>query len=278
MIVDKTGEGLLLGRQVPVSERYSPQLLFPISRSQARDQLGLDGQALPFTGMDIWHAYELSWLDENGRPVSWVGRFYIPANSRYLVESKSFKLYLNSLNNERLASAEAARELICADVSHCAGAPVSLELLSVEASGLTGQPLPGQCLDHLHACYKDEAPVASMLVPGQDERTQRRGMSVHTHLLRSLCPVTGQPDWASVWIDMRGGVLDKCSLLHYLLCYRNHQEFHEQCVERIFRDIQQVCEPSELHVQAFYTRRGGLDITPFRSTGQRQPLPRMNRQ
>lgn len=267
-------KGLLLGRQVPVSDRYAPELLYPIPRALARDELGLDAASLPFAGVDIWHAYELSWLDSRHRPVAWVGRFRIPADSSHLVESKSFKLYLNSLNGECFDSDAAATARICADIGAAAGAAVSLELFAVDDPALAGVALPGDCMDSLEAAWSDREPEVSQLIPqgGTDDQ------ELHTHLLRSLCPVTGQPDWASVWVRLEGARLEPRSLLDYLLAYRNHQEFHEQCVERIFRDLQMACAPRGLHVQAFYTRRGGLDITPFRSTGGREPLPRMNRQ
>jgi 7-cyano-7-deazaguanine reductase len=267
------GREPLLGRQVPVREHYAPELLHPIPRSLARDSLGIDSSALPFTGVDIWHAYELSWLGANQRPVSRVGRFSIPADSSHLVESKSFKLYLNSLNGECFESEQAAVERICSDVSAAAGAGVALDLIAVDDPALAGQSLPGECLDHLPGRWRGGEPDSAQL-----QGAGSGSMEVHTHLLRSLCPVTGQPDWASVWICAEGAALEPVSLLDYLLAFRNHQEFHEQCVERIFCDIRRVCAPGALHVQAFYTRRGGMDITPFRSTGSREPLPRMNRQ
>ncbi|GAB3276912.1 NADPH-dependent 7-cyano-7-deazaguanine reductase QueF [Parahaliea aestuarii] len=272
-MADTNDEGLLLGRQVPVSEHYAPELLYPIPRRLARDALGIDASALPFEGVDLWHAYELSWLDGQGRPVSRVGRFSVPAHSANLVESKSFKLYLNSLNQESFESDDEAVQRICTDLSAAAGAEVGLTLFAPDDPGLAGQALPGACLDDLPGRWRAGEPDASQLAQGR-----AGAMEVHTHLLRSLCPVTGQPDWASVWIAMTGASVDGVSLLNYLLAYRNHQEFHEQCVERIFLDLQSACAPAELHVQAFYTRRGGLDITPFRSTGGRLPLPRMNRQ
>ncbi|WP_116365030.1 NADPH-dependent 7-cyano-7-deazaguanine reductase QueF [Parahaliea mediterranea] len=272
-MADTNDNGLLLGRQVPVSEHYAPELLYPIARRQARDDLGINEAALPFTGVDLWHAYELSWLDGQGRPVSRVGRFSVPAHSANLVESKSFKLYLNSLNQEVLADDNAAIARICHDLSAAAGADVSLTLFAPDDPALAGRRLPGECLDPLPGRWQGGEPDA-----GQLQRASANSLQVHTHLLRSLCPVTGQPDWASVWIAMEGASVEPLSLLNYLLAYRNHQEFHEQCVERIFRDLSAACAPSGLHIQAFYTRRGGLDITPFRSTGGRQPLPRMNRQ
>jgi 7-cyano-7-deazaguanine reductase len=272
-MADSDETGLLLGRQVPVTEHYAPELLYRIPRAIAREALGIDGDALPFGGVDLWHAYELSWLDANRRPVARVGRFSIPAHSSHLVESKSFKLYLNSLNGEYFDSEEAASAQICRDVGAAAGADIALTLFSIDDPALAGQALPGTCLDDLPGRWLGREPDVAQL-----EQVGEGDMEAHTHLLRSLCPVTGQPDWASVWIRSEGGELEPTSLLEYLLAYRNHQEFHEQCVERIFRDLQQACSPRALHVQAFYTRRGGLDITPFRSTGGVDPLPRMNRQ
>lgn len=274
MASDSGDKNLLLGKAVAVSERYAPDLLYPIPRSEARDRLGLDATALPFSGEDIWHAYELSWLDGRGRPEAFVGRFRIPADSPNLVESKSFKLYLNSLNHESFASQEEAAARICADIGQVAGAAVKLEMLAVDDPALAGKALPGDSLDHLDVAWEPGEPDGSMLRLTGDAAE----MQLHTHLLRSLCPVTGQPDWASLWLHCEGRGLDRVSLLRYLLAYRNHQEFHEQCVERIFRDLSAVCDPRFLHLQAFYTRRGGLDITPFRSTGGRAPLPRLNRQ
>jgi 7-cyano-7-deazaguanine reductase len=231
---------------------------------------------VPFYGVDLWHAYEMSWLDATGKPLARVGRFSVPASSPSIVESKSFKLYLNSLNSLRFASEAEASATITADISSVAGATVTLELLSVEDPALAGATLTGQCLDEL----------AVSAVPAQPDVEQlqlRAGQPVeetlYSHLLRSLCPVTGQPDWASVWIHYRGKPLDHSALLHYLLAYREHQEFHEQCVERMFRDLSLRCEPDMLQVQAFYTRRGGLDINPFRTTDPNaQALPRLNRQ
>ncbi len=275
-------EGMLLGRQVAGSDHYAPELLCPIPRRLAREQLGLTEQMLPFDGVDLWHAYELSWLDGAGRPQAFVGRFSIPASTPNLIESKSFKLYLNSLNNERYASAEAAVQVICRDLSEAAGGPVTLELFSIDAQALAGRPLPGECLDHLPVSWSAQEPDVSQLQLSEDSTagTIPAGtMEVFTHLLRSLCPVTGQPDWASVWIKLEGRqLINQASLLDYLLSYRNHQEFHEQCVERIFRDLMTVSEPRALQVQAFYTRRGGLDITPYRSNGAVTSLPRMIRQ
>lgn len=267
-------EGLLLGRHTPVLDSYAPQLLYPIPRSEARDRLGL-GDPLPFTGVDWWHAYELSWLDTTGRPVARVGRFSVPASSPNMVESKSFKLYLNSLNNMRFDGDEQAVATMIADIGAVAGEPVSLQLWQADDAALAGASLPGTCLDDLDVSVDAGEPEAAMLAAGPQATEEQ----LYSHLLRSLCPVTGQPDWATLWLHYRGPTLDHSALLRYIVAYRQHQEYHEQCVERMFRDIQQCCSPDFLHIQAFYTRRGGLDINPFRSTDPAAlPRARLNRQ
>jgi len=267
--------GLLLGRHTPVLQEYAPQILHAIPRINARRQLGLS-EPWPFHGVDLWHAYEMSWLDARGKPVARVGRFSVPASSPNMVESKSFKLYLNSLNNTRFASDEEARNTIVADVSAVAGDTVSLALGTVEDASLRGSKLPGVCLDEMQVETWSGEPQALQLQIAAGRIVEE---TLYSHLLRSLCPVTGQPDWATLWLHYRGAPIERSSLLQYILAYRDHQEFHEQCVERMFRDIAQRCEPEFLHVQAFYTRRGGLDINPFRSTSaDASPLPRLNRQ
>jgi len=265
---------MLLGKYTPVVDQYSPELLYSIPRAQGRATLGLAG-TLPFHGADLWHAYEMSWLDGEGKPVVAVGRFHVPADSPHIVESKSFKLYLNSLNSSRFVSVERVRETVLADISGAAGAPVELELLSVDAAELSGYALKGACLDDLEIEVTEAEPEAGIIRAGEAVVEE----SLYTHLLRSLCPVTGQPDWATVWIHYRGRAVDRNSLLTYLVAFRRHREFHEQCVERIFVDLQQTLSPESLQVQAFYTRRGGLDISPFRCTEPDSlPLPRLDRQ
>jgi 7-cyano-7-deazaguanine reductase len=266
---------MLLGRHTPVVQEYSPHLLYAIPRATARLTLGLR-EPLPFHGVDVWHAYEMSWLDHTGKPVVWVGRFAVPAASPNLIESKSFKLYLNSLNSTRFPSDEAARATIIADLSRVAGATVTLELFAVGAAALAGMRLSGACLDSLSITPWTGEPTAAQL-DVHPERTVEE--VVFSHLLRSLCPVTGQPDWATVWLHYRGAAIVRSALLQYIIAYRQHQEFHEHCVERMFRDITLRCAPEFLHIQAFYTRRGGLDINPFRSTDiNARPLPRLDRQ
>ncbi len=266
---------LLLGRQTPLIEDYSPQLLYPIARGEARSALGITG-AIPFYGVDVWHAYEISWLDSLGKPQSRVGRFTVPCTSPNLVESKSFKLYLNSLNSFTFDSDSSAKTCIEDDISAIAGEAVSLTLLLPDDPILAGHSLDGVCLDTLEVSIAAREPAADMIkVSGTRQKEER----LYSHLLRSLCPVTGQPDWASVWIHYCGGAIDHKSLLRYIIAYRHHQEFHEHCVERMFRDVEARCDASFLHIQAFYTRRGGLDISPYRSTeSDTRAQPRLNRQ
>jgi 7-cyano-7-deazaguanine reductase len=275
MTGQRDDKGMLLGRQVPAARVYDPGLLYPIPRSASRESLGMD--VVPH-GVDLWHAYEMSWLDKTGKPLVRVGRFTVPVSSANIVESKSFKLYLNSLNNERFDSEADAVARIVSDVSAVVGEAVDLEVLPVDDPSLSGASLSGECLDALPVVpdgqHEPEAGMLSLIDGGSVVEEQ-----LYSHLLRSLCPVTGQPDWASVWVHYRGKALDRELLLMYLLAFRDHHEFHEQCVERMFHDIRSICTPDFLHVQGLYTRRGGMDINPFRSTDPRaRPLPRMNRQ
>ncbi|PLW83295.1 NADPH-dependent 7-cyano-7-deazaguanine reductase QueF [Kineobactrum sediminis] len=259
---------LLLGKQTPVVDHYAPELLFPIPRQEGREQLGLVAP-LPFEGADIWHAYELSWLDANDKAQARVGRFSVPAGSPNLVESKSFKLYLNSLNNAVFADDAAACACITGDLSAAAGANVTLALFPVDDPALAGGQLPGICIDGAPGRWPRREPEAAMLQCSSADVVEEK---LYSHLLRSLCPVTGQPDWATLWLHYRGPALEHAALLSYILAYREHQDFHEQCVERIFRDLQKCVAPEFLHLQAFYTRRGGLDINPYRSSGGGMPL------
>ena len=260
-------EALLLGKQVPAATQYAPELLYPIPRREGRAGLGLAGQ-LPFEGIDVWHAYELSWLDSQDKALARVGRFPISASTPNLVESKSFKLYLNSLNNTVFDDEAAALACIVRDVSAAAGGEVALAVFAPDDPALTGAQPDGLCIDSAAGRWPRREPVASMLQCAPGSVVEER---LYSHLLRSLCPVTGQPDWATLWLHYRGPALDHAALLSYILAYREHQDFHEQCVERIFCDLQQACQPEFLHLQAFYTRRGGLDINPFRSSGGGEP-------
>ncbi len=249
---------LPLGREVAYPQYYDPALLCPIPRTLARDALGL-GTPLPFHGHDRWHLYELSWLDAHGCPRVATATLHVPADSPQLIESKSLKLYLNSLNASRFASAHDVQQRLELDLTAAAGSPVTL------AFGLP--PLAeanGECIDDTQPHIERYGPPDATLLAC--DRTQLIEETLVSHLLKSNCPVTGQPDWASVSIHYRGPRLDRAALLAYLVSYRDHAEFHEQCVERIHRDIGAQCTAQWLSVEARYTRRGGLDINPWRAT------------
>jgi len=259
-----------LGREVRYPDQYDASLLFPIPRAAARSQIGIDEAALPFTGHDRWHAYELSWLSPGGLPQVAVATFQVPCTSPNLIESKSFKLYLNSLNAARFASAAAVREVLERDLSACAGAPVTVafELPPASAAGVAVS-IDGQEL----AIDSYGPPQAGYLAADAGNLVEE---VLSSALLKSNCPVTGQPDWASVDIAYRGPAIDRAGLLRYLVSFRDHAEFHEQCVERIFADISARCAPQWLSVHARYTRRGGLDINPVRCSAG-APLPAASR-
>ncbi|TCO77837.1 NADPH-dependent 7-cyano-7-deazaguanine reductase QueF [Chromatocurvus halotolerans] len=268
---------LLLGRQVEYTDVYTPQLLQPIPRQQGRAALGLESGALSFYGEDVWHAYELSWLDPGGRPRVAAARLVIPAFSPNLVESKSLKLYLNSVNNTVFRDETALQRTLADDISAAVGAAVELELLSCDDPNLAGIQAPGECIDGAAFSAPEGEPSASLLLRSTPESIVTQVL--HSHLLRSLCPVTAQPDWATLVVKYTGPLLDPASLLQYVVAFRRHQEFHEQCVERIFCDIRAALSPEALSVHALYTRRGGLDICPWRSTeGGAAPRFRLNRQ
>lgn len=255
-----------LGKSSDYVDTYSPQLLCPIPRLVSRQLLGLDAVSLPFFGGDIWNAYELSWLNSNGKPVVALAQFYVPCDSENIVESKSFKLYLNSFNQTRFDSVEKLAETLIKDISSAVGKRIELKILPVQQWHTQQlETLPGWCLDDLDIVVERYTPDPQLLYcsAAADAPVAER---LFTHLFRSLCPVTGQPDWASVHISYRGKAIDRAGLLAYLVGFRQHQDFHEQCVERIFVDILANCKPSELTVCANFVRRGGLDINPYRST------------
>lgn len=258
-----TPEHSQLGKPVDYRAEYDPSLLFAIARAGNRATLGV-GDALPFHGIDIWNAYELSWLDTRGKPRVALAEFRIPADSPNLIESKSFKLYLGSLAQQRIAGSEAVHAMLVRDLSAAAGAAVSVMLSALTASAMPLQALAGEVIDDLSLQIDHYGPPrAEFLQHDADSVVEE---SLVSHLLRSNCPVTGQPDWGSVQISYRGPRIDRAGLLRYLVSYRQHSDFHEHCVERIFVDVLQRCAPTQLSVYARYTRRGGLDINPWRST------------
>jgi 7-cyano-7-deazaguanine reductase len=260
-----------LGREVAYPTGYDRTLLFPIPRAGARAELGLaGGAALPFAGHDRWHAYELGWLDGRGKPRAAAATLHVPASSPNLVESKSLKLYLNSLNGVRFDSDDALRARIIEDLSACAGAAVAFDFgLPPMAGGRDAGE--GQSLDAIEADFDAYGPPDAAYLSADGETTVDEYL--RSDLLKSNCPVTGQPDWASVHLRYRGPRIDRTGLLRYLVSFREHAEFHEQCVERIFLDVLQRCRPASLSVEARYTRRGGLDINPWRGSVGMPPPP-----
>lgn len=263
-----------LGKDVEYIDTYNPGLLFPIARQQSRDSLGIASDQLPFTGVDIWNAYELSWLTKKGKPQVACAEFRFPCESVAIVESKSFKLYLNSLNQTAFTDQAELQSQIAKDLSSCVGATVEVIIRDVATSNAISR-LQGVCLDDIDISMTSYSPDPVLL----SSAGQKVEETLYSHLLRSLCPVTAQPDWASVEIRYSGCSIDHAGLLKYLIGYRQHQEFHEQCVERIFNDITSRCQPEQLSVRAFYTRRGGMDINPLRSNKALSPVNiRLNRQ
>jgi 7-cyano-7-deazaguanine reductase len=262
-----------LGQSVAYADRYDPGLLFPIPRAPNRAELGI-GDALPFHGVDVWNAYELSWLDLRGKPEVAIGQFRVPADSPAIIESKSFKLYLNSFNRERLSDADAVRERLVGDLSAAAGARVEVDLTT--ASGFANVPFgepDGESIDGQALDIDDYGPPNADLLKNADDGSNAAECLV-SNLLKSNCPVTGQPDWASVQIRYEGARIDRAGLLRYLVSFREHAEFHEHCVERLFVDLMHRCAPTSLTVYARYTRRGGLDINPWRSSHPGKPVNR----
>jgi len=258
-----------LGQSVSYVSQYDPTLLFPIARSHNRAALNLADDKLPFTGVDLWNAYELSWLDAKGKPRIAMATFSVPADSPNIIESKSFKLYLNSFNQTRLVNSAALRGRLERDLSAAAGAPVGLDFfLPQRFSELQMGELDGIYIDKLDIEIDTYEPAPEVLRTRPGDMVEE---TLASRLLKSNCPVTGQPDWASVQIRYRGAPIDRESLLRYIVSFRQHAEFHEHCVERIYTDIMHACRPELLTVYARYTRRGGLDINPWRSNFESAP-------
>ncbi|WNC73729.1 NADPH-dependent 7-cyano-7-deazaguanine reductase QueF [Thalassotalea psychrophila] len=260
-------KSLLLGKSTEYKSIYAPDLLQGVPRSLNRDDLNLQ-DSLPFYGEDVWYGYELSWLEPNGKPVVAVAEFRVPCTSENLVESKSFKLYLNSFNQTCFDSWQDVENALIKDLSETAKAPVKVTLFAVDNC-------PALAISNIDAVKIDDIDIsidsyefdrtilsqAAAITAGKDVSEY-----LVSHLLKSNCLITNQPDWGSVYITYTGKQIDHALLLKYLISFRQHNEFHEQCVERIFTDIMEFCQPESLTVFARYTRRGGLDINPFRSS------------
>lgn len=266
-----------LGKTSAYQTQYDPSLIFPIPRAEKRAEIGLkivDGKAvnLPFFGMDFWNAYEVSWLNLRGKPQVAIVTAFAPADSPNIVESKSFKLYLNSFNQTKLAGTDALLSLLQTDLSNGFGAPVQVSITPQDQFGKSAfQEFDGLLLDRLDIEVDQYSPMPEILRADHSQSAVEE--TFVSHLLKSNCLVTGQPDWASVQITYIGAPIDQETLLRYLIGFRNHNEFHEQCVERIFCDLMQYCKPQKLSVYARYTRRGGLDINPWRSNFSTGKMP-----
>jgi 7-cyano-7-deazaguanine reductase len=265
-----TPEQSQLGKASAYPDQYDASQLFPISRIPHREELGLHG-TVPFFGADLWTAFELSWLGPRGKPQVAIAHITVPCETPNIVESKSFKLYLGSFSNTRFASADAVRDRIRADVAEALwrGAPVQgsvgVRLLLPDVFDQEPvQELDGLSLDRLDIECTDYTPQPQLLTAAFDEQPVEETLT--SNLLKSNCLVTGQPDWGSIQIRYTGPQIEQGGLLRYLVSFRNHNEFHEQCVERIFMDLWRRCKPVKLTVYARYTRRGGLDINPWRTS------------
>ncbi len=274
-----TPEHSELGKASVYKDQYDASLLFPIARADKRREIGVAGQP-PFFGADLWTAYELSWLNLKGKPQVALAQVMVPCETPCIIESKSFKLYLNSFNNTRFADAAEVLARLKADLTEAAwrrpgpdkpGPAVGVRLVLPEMFGREAvQEFEGLSLDRLDVECERYTPAPELLTAAFDEAPVSEVLT--SDLLKSNCLVTGQPDWGSVQVSYSGPQIDQASLLKYLVSFRNHHEFHEQCVERIFMDLWTRCKPAKLTVHARYTRRGGLDISPFR-TSHPQPLP-----
>ncbi|WP_417655883.1 NADPH-dependent 7-cyano-7-deazaguanine reductase QueF [Pseudidiomarina aestuarii] len=261
---------LSLGQPTQYPDQYDATLLQAVPRQLNREPLGLNAEQLPFTGVDYWNAYEMSWLNQRGVPQVAIVECQVPIVSPNLIESKSFKLYLNSFNESRWESWQQVQDQLKQDLSHCSGATVQVQLIGLKTASADGfVDLPGLCIDQV------DVTITQYHYEPQLLRSVNSGTIVeetlHSHLLKSNCLITNQPDWGSVLIRYRGRQVDHAALLQYIVSFRNHNEFHEQCVERIFVDMKQQLQIEQLTVYARYTRRGGLDINPFRSDFETAP-------
>ncbi|WP_311223536.1 MULTISPECIES: NADPH-dependent 7-cyano-7-deazaguanine reductase QueF [unclassified Acidovorax] len=277
--MNNTPDQSQLGKASAYVDQYDASLLFPIPRAPKRAEIGLDGTQTPFFGADLWTAFELSWLNARGKPQVALAHITVPCETPNIIESKSFKLYLNSFNNTRFAEAAEVQARLRADLSEAAwrgaasGSTIGVKLLQPETFERERvQELEGLLLDRLDVECTHYTPAPELLTLTATQGEAPVTESLVSHLLKSNCLVTGQPDWGSVQIRYTGAQIDQAGLLQYLVSFRNHNEFHEQCVERIFMDVWQRCRPLKLSVYARYTRRGGLDINPLR-TSHPQALP-----
>ena len=258
---------MLLGQLVKYPTKYSPDILCAMQRSETRIGLGIDGD-LPFHGEDSWNGWELTWLDTTGKPVIATVSIRVDAESPGIVESKSLKLYLGSLSTTRYGSASDVEQVISTDLENIVGAPVEIDIFpGADPTFGAVSSLPGTCVDDLpFQNVRDQVDASLLSATGKTVEDE-----LHSHLLRSLCPITNQPDIGSVLLRYKGPRINPSTFLNYIVSFRQHHDFHEACVERIFLDIKRQCHPRQLTVHAFYNRRGGMDINPFRSDCETDP-------
>lgn len=279
---------LTLGKSTRYCSEYTPKLLQGVPRSLNRGDLSIDQDNLPFLGEDVWYGYELSWLNEKGKPVVAVAEFRFPCTSENIVESKSFKLYLNSFNQTKFSCTKEVEKVLTQDLSAIAGSPTKVSIYGVDhcpALEIIKNSENSFCIDSEDINIDNYHYDPKLLSKAQNKYQSTDKDNIQTeeylvsHLLKSNCLITNQPDWASVYIHYRGKKIDHANLLKYLISFRQHNEFHEQCVERIYCDLQAFCQLDTLTVFARYTRRGGLDINPFRSSHKKiAPFARTLRQ
>lgn len=250
-----------LGQGTEYVNSYDPSLLYPIARDINWAQQGVERSTLPFKGVDIWNAYELSWLNNRGKPEVRLAEFRLYADSRNIIESKSFKLYLNSFNLSKFETQGEVEKRLVEDLSKAAEGRVEVRIYHPDQAPEFGQ-FTGFCIDNQDVEITEYSPHPEYLTTGTDQVEE----VLYSHLLKSNCPVTGQPDWATIGICYSGREIDREGLLKYIISYREHGDFHEQCVENIFMHIWERCAPDSLNVYARYVRRGGLDINPYRSS------------
>lgn len=259
---ESTPENSDLGKVIAYPSDYNPTILFPIARKAKRDEIGVS-EPLPFFGFDLWNHYEVSWLNTKGKPIAALAEIVYDCTSPYIIESKSLKLYFNSLNNVQFADLHTLESTIRKDLSERIGSGVMVSIKPLNEIGAHQfKQEEGICLDELDivcSSYEVDCSLLSVETAMVDE-------VLYSHVLKSNCPVTQQPDWATVQITYKGRKINHEGLLQYIVSYRNHNEFHEQCIERIFMDIMQACKPHYLSINGRYTRRGGIDINPYRST------------
>lgn len=251
-----------LGKKSNYETQYNPSLLFPIPRAIKRGEIGIDDKDPGFYGVDIWTHYEISWLNQKGKPMVAIGEISYPASSLNIIESKSMKLYFNSFNNTKLSGVDELINTVTSDLSQGVGSSVKFKLIKLNDGFNIKCGSSAYCLDDLDIECSIYQPAPELLVCEKETVNE----CVYTNLLKSNCLVTNQPDWGTIYIDYFGAKINHEGLLKYIVSLRDHNEFHEQCVERVFNDIQNRCNPERLTVYARYTRRGGLDINPYRTT------------